>query len=261
VLDALERDLLALSPDHIAVTGDLINISLPVEFRGAAEWLDRLGPADKVTVIPGNHDAYVGVPWEQSWALWSAYMSSETSDRQVLMPTGSEDFPLVRYRGPMAIVGLSTALATAPGLATGKLGARQVMALEDHLHQLADQGLFRVVLVHHPPLAGSTKPRKSLVDAESFRRAIEVAGAELVLHGHNHRPEFGEIMGPKGPVPVVGVASASALPVRERPGAQYHVYELGRTDDVWALTMHIRVFDLHSGEFIDAGARKIAIPG
>ena len=261
VLDALERDLLNLSPDHIAVTGDLINISLPTEFRGAAEWLNRLGPAGKVTVIPGNHDAYIGVPWEESWALWSNYMSSETSDRRVIVPTGSDDFPLVRYRGPMAIVGLNTALPTAPGLATGKLGSRQLEALENQLRQLADQGLFRVVLIHHPPVAGAAKPRKSLVDAEAFRGVIEVAGAELVLHGHNHRSLFGEIAGPDGSVPVVGVASASALSVHDRPAAQYHVYELSRTDEVWALTMHVRAFDFQSGEFSDAGARKIAIPG
>lgn len=71
VLDALERDLDDQRPDHVAVTGDLVNISLPAEFANAAEWLGGLGRCERVTVVPGNHDAYVSVPWTQSWALWA----------------------------------------------------------------------------------------------------------------------------------------------------------------------------------------------
>jgi len=45
--------------DHIAVTGDLVNLSLPEEFPAARTWLNNLGPARDVTFVPGNHDAYV----------------------------------------------------------------------------------------------------------------------------------------------------------------------------------------------------------
>ncbi len=43
VLAALRRDLLALAPDHIVATGDLVNIALPAEFVQAAAWLRALG--------------------------------------------------------------------------------------------------------------------------------------------------------------------------------------------------------------------------
>ena len=58
-LDVITRDVKAAAADHIAVTGDLVNLSLPVEYAAARAWLDNLGPPHDVTVIPGNHDAYV----------------------------------------------------------------------------------------------------------------------------------------------------------------------------------------------------------
>ncbi len=59
VLDALVADVQAQTPDHIAVTGDLVNLALEAEFAPARAWLDGVGPPDRVTTIPGNHDAYV----------------------------------------------------------------------------------------------------------------------------------------------------------------------------------------------------------
>ena len=66
VLDALVADLREQAPDHVALTGDLVNISLPAEFVQAAAWLRELGDAAWVTVIPGNHDAYVKVKWHEA---------------------------------------------------------------------------------------------------------------------------------------------------------------------------------------------------
>ena len=58
-LARLVADLKAQQPDHIAVTGDLTNIAMHEEFENARRWLEELGPPDRVTAIPGNHDAYV----------------------------------------------------------------------------------------------------------------------------------------------------------------------------------------------------------
>ena len=81
VLDALVADLREQAPDHVAITGDLVNISLPAEFVQAAVWLRQLGTPDWVTVIPGNHDAYVEVKWREAWAHWSDYMCGDGADR------------------------------------------------------------------------------------------------------------------------------------------------------------------------------------
>src|SRR5438552_15712424 len=57
VLGAIVADLQAQQPDHIAVTGDLVNISLDAEFARAAKWLDTLGQPRDGTPTPGKHQA------------------------------------------------------------------------------------------------------------------------------------------------------------------------------------------------------------
>src|ERR1700682_2223316 len=59
VLDALVADIQAQRPDHIAVTGDLVNLALEAEFAPAQAWLESVGPPQQGTVISGTHDAYV----------------------------------------------------------------------------------------------------------------------------------------------------------------------------------------------------------
>ena len=65
VLDAMTRDLKSQSFDHIAVTGDLVNLALPEEYLRAQQWLQTLADPHDVTVVPGNHDVYVREAVEQ----------------------------------------------------------------------------------------------------------------------------------------------------------------------------------------------------
>lgn len=264
VLDALARDLGAFAPAHIAVTGDLVNISLPSEFPAAARWLATLGPADRVSVVPGNHDAYVAVPWSQSCGLWSAYMTSD-GDAAAIGPAGPDDFPFVRRRGPLAVIGLSSAVPTAPGLASGTLGGAQIERLARQLSNLGEEGLFRVVLVHHPAVEGNNPPRKRLTDAKALQRTISRHGAELVLHGHDHRCSVREIAGPTGPVPVVGVPSASALAHKTRPVAQYHLFDIApapeRSPGAWRVELRMRQYIAARERFESAGTRRLDLAG
>ena len=41
VLDALVADMQAQVPDHIAITGDLVNVALEAEFEPSRAWLER----------------------------------------------------------------------------------------------------------------------------------------------------------------------------------------------------------------------------
>ncbi len=59
VLDTLVSDIKTQAPDHIAVTGDIVNLALEAECAPARAWLEGVGTPDRVTAIPGNHDAYV----------------------------------------------------------------------------------------------------------------------------------------------------------------------------------------------------------
>ena len=109
---AIVADMHAQRPDHIAVTGDLVNISLDTEFARAARWLDTVGTPQDVTLTPGNHDAYVRHVAGHAAQHWGDFMRGDDG----------ADFPFVRRRGPVAIVGLTTSLPTGPFMATGRLG-------------------------------------------------------------------------------------------------------------------------------------------
>lgn len=58
-LEALVNDIHAKAPDHLTVTGDLVNLASGLEINKAAEWLRTVGPPATTSVVPGNHDAYV----------------------------------------------------------------------------------------------------------------------------------------------------------------------------------------------------------
>src|SRR3984885_8714430 len=82
VVDALMSDLQAQTPDHIAITGDLVNLALEAEFGPARAWLESVGTADRVTVVPGNHDAYVRATQDRFAQAWRDYLEGDDS------PTG-----------------------------------------------------------------------------------------------------------------------------------------------------------------------------
>jgi len=240
VLAALLADVAAHAPDHITVTGDLINIALPDEFDRARTWLERLGPPDRVSVVPGNHDATVAVPWDIGLGQWQPWMTGDES-----APQSASSFPFVRVRGPVAFIGISTAVPSPPLLAIGTVGARQAARLEEVLHDLARQDVFRVVLMHHPPMRVHGSERKALTDRQRFQEVLARAGAELVLHGHHHRDHVGYLPGLGGAViPVIGVPSASAAPVGRAQPARWIQFTVERQDaGCWRLAVLVRGYE------------------
>jgi 3',5'-cyclic AMP phosphodiesterase CpdA len=230
VLAAVVADMKAQSPDHIAVTGDLVNVSLDVEFEGAARWLDTLGLPKDVTLVPGNHDAYIRRA--SGWATqhWGEFMRGDDGSA----------FPFVRRRGPLALIGLTTSLPTGPFMATGRLGPEQLARLAEILIALAREPLFRVVLIHHPPIPNKRHYMKRLIDGPMLRAILAEHGAELVLHGHNHEQQLMWLDGPKGRIPAVGVPSASAIVSTHDEPAAYNLYRIGGAAGAWQCEMVAR---------------------
>ncbi len=224
VLDALIEDLHRIAPDQVVVTGDLTNVACEQEFKAARGWLERIGGPETVSVVPGNHDAYVKIPREISWDHWSEFLCSDPQ------PGGSglahDAFPTLRVRGAAAFVGLSSAKPTAVGLATGSLGGAQLARLERLLTELHDSTLCRILLIHHPLTPDAVSARRALTDAEALRAVLQRTGVDLVLHGHGHRTLIGAVEGPSGPIPVVGARSSSDVGHHPDKRAQYHLYDI-----------------------------------
>jgi 3',5'-cyclic AMP phosphodiesterase CpdA len=261
VLTALLRDLKAKRPDHIVVTGDLTHLGLPNEFREADQWLRSLGPPSDITVIPGNHDAYVATPWDTTFKCWVDYM---VSDETHLRPGsgGSFDatFPSLRVRDRTAIIGVSTARPCAPLFAVGTIGKKQLERVDAILEETRKQDLFRILLIHHPPALGAVGWRKRLTDGALFRSLVARHEVELVLHGHAHRTTFSELKTVAGRGLAIGVPSASTLSRKRYRRARYHICRLEPNPPGWDLVLSPRGYSPEADQFIEEKKRHWSLP-
>jgi 3',5'-cyclic AMP phosphodiesterase CpdA len=163
---------------------------------------------------------------------------------------GATDFPYLRRRGPLALIGLSSAVPTAWGMATGRLGKVQIGRLAEMLAALKQEPAFRIVLIHHPPVS-EAHPYKLLLDAAELKRAIATHGADLLLHGHDHLQMLNWLDGPDGTrVPAAGVPSASAAPGTSGNAAAYNLYNIDGRPGAWRCEMITRGVD-SSGAIIE----------
>lgn len=236
VLAKLVADIHAQHPDHIAVTGDLVNIALPAEFAQAAEWLKTIGTPHDVSLVPGNHDAYALSTRRHFARAWSDYLRGDEPIAAVA------DFPYVRRRGPLALIGVSTAVPTAPFMATGHLGHAQRAALNRILPRLAEEQLCRVLLIHHPLHSAPGRWTARLRDSAELIEVIKRHGVEMVLHGHDHRHATVWFEGPRSRIPAIGVPSASASSGGHHHPAAYNLFSIEQADNGWRITQRVRGF-------------------
>lgn len=233
ILDRITDDMLAAEPDHIALTGDLVNLALDKEIEMARLWLEGLGEPDAISVVPGNHDAYVPGALARVCGAWGAYMAGDGQPA----PRSRSGFPYLRVRGPVALIGLSSARATAPFLASGYFTEAQARRTARLLDETGAKGLFRILMIHHPPVRGATGPHKRLFGITRFQKMVRRHGAELVLHGHTHLPTVHRMDGPTGSVPVVGVAAAGQAHGGAKPPAHYNLFEIIGAPGAWQVRL------------------------
>lgn len=259
VMDLLLADIDAHDPDHRVVTGDLANIALPSEFEAGETFLRRVGPPDRVTLIPGNHDVLVPSAWEEGLARWRDWMAGDGAPASA---EGSGLFPALRIRGPVAFVGLNSGIPTPLGSAQGTLGPEQLATAERVLSDLGGKGLFRVVLVHHPVAEGVVKQRKALTDRAELRAVLKRAGAELLLHGHAHYAHMCSLPGPLGPIPSMTVPSASAVRHKHHDAARWTLVRVRREEGKgWRAEVTLRGLTADEAGFETLGRFDLLLAG
>jgi 3',5'-cyclic AMP phosphodiesterase CpdA len=240
LLDDLRVDLRAQSVDHLALTGDLSNVALAGEWRAALAWIDLSGvPPESVSVIPGNHDAYVEAAVKAGTfeRLFSAYQTTD------LRRADDALYPFVHLREEVALIGVSSAVATGDLGAWGEVGAAQLERLEAILRSPELEGKTRVVLIHHPPVLHKAGELRNLRDRQALAAVLARAGAELVLHGHDHEDQRAELPGPDGrPIPIIGAGSASYAGGPERR-SRYSIYEIEGGAIIWTSRVHDETSD------------------
>ncbi|MEW9804544.1 metallophosphoesterase [Mesorhizobium sp. ZMM04-5] len=234
VVGSITDDIEATLVDHLTVTGDLVNLALDAEIELARLWLETLGAPANVSVVPGNHDAYVPGAFDKVCRAWGPWMTGDGLNA----PVDRHSFPYLRVRGRVALIGVSSARATAPFMANGYFREDQSHRLGRLLDEAERRGLFRVVMIHHPPVRGAVAQHKRLFGIGNFQKTILRHGAELVLHGHSHDPTLYWIRGKRhSQVPVVGVAAGGQGIGGSHPAAQWNLIEISGDPGAWRLEL------------------------
>lgn len=232
-LELIMADMERQKPDHMAITGDLVNLATNLEIEAVTAWLTDAGKPEDISLVPGNHDAYVPGAYDKTTKAWYRYMRGDQGP--AVWDEDDHVFPYVRVRGNVAIIGCSTAVATPPFAASGYFGRRQARETVNLLRAAGEAGLFRVVMIHHPPIRGAASAHKRMLGIRRFGATIRAGGAELVLHGHTHLNTVYDLKGQITRVPVVGIASASQSPGGKKPPAGYNLFSISGEPGNWSV--------------------------
>jgi 3',5'-cyclic AMP phosphodiesterase CpdA len=253
IADAARASIIAEAPDHIAFTGDLINIAARAEFIQGAKWLQEFASPERLSFVPGNHDAYVEVPHQDGLRHFVPWMQS---DRHKL---GDPAFPYLRLRRNVALIGINSGCPQSYTKAGGTLGQQQLQDLAHQLEALGQQGFYRVVMIHHPALPNLAVQRKALTDAAALQDILKLQGVELVLHGHNHATMLNWLDTKSGPCPVIGVPSASMKGDGKHEASAWNMYRIRRHQSRWQTEMTTHTWNAAEQKFVGATSVVLAL--
>ncbi len=238
------REVSRAKLDHVVITGDLTNLALEQEFDAVRNLLEEeLGlAAENISVVPGNHDLYTrGAMRAQRFSKFFApFIGSDLPDLGAEIALGR--FPYVKLRGPLAIIGLSSAVPRPPLVASGELGSKQLDALEAILGHDEVKRRTPVVALHHP-LHNPPSRLKTLIeglwDADDLADALDHLPHGLVLHGHLHTRVQRHLRTRAGKVLSVGATSASLHHDDEHRMAGFNVYDFDGGGQLRSVEAHV----------------------
>jgi len=254
---AVAREIKRANVDHVVITGDLTNLALDQEFVAVRTLLETelaLRP-DQISAVPGNHDLYTrGAMRDQRFTKYfHDYVASDLPELCADIPLGR--FPFVKLRGPVAIIGLSSAVPRPPLMASGELGKPQLEALKRILVHPEVQKRTPVILLHHPihnPPSRMKTFVEGLWDADRLIAELSSLHRGLVLHGHLHARRQRAI----GGMMSIGATSASLHHDNEHKMAGFNLYEFDDAGALGAIEAH--VFDPAAESFHVEGVPLVA---
>jgi len=177
-LAPLAAAITELSPELVAVSGDLTQRARVREFHQAREFLDGL--ARPLIVVPGNHDVPLyDLATRLVDPLGRFYRLIDADPMPVF-----EDAEIV-------VIGLNTARSLGGQSGGGRLSRPQVLRAADRL-AAARAGTIKIVVTHHPFDVPPTHATHFLVGrAEMAMAEFARVGADLLLAGHLHVSHVG----------------------------------------------------------------------
>jgi 3',5'-cyclic AMP phosphodiesterase CpdA len=208
LVGAVERQVDELKPDLVVISGDFTQRAKTEQFREACEFLERLQRSGhEVLGVPGNHD----VPL---YDVLRRFLSPLARYRRFI---DDSLCPFVELPG-LAVLGINTARSLT--FKDGRINQDQVAFIRDTFAR-TPRDSFRVLVTHHPLFAleveGEMAP--AIGRQELALDAIQEAGVDLLLAGHNHHASShsaSDLVTRAGGALVVQAGTATSTRVREQ---------------------------------------------
>jgi 3',5'-cyclic AMP phosphodiesterase CpdA len=235
LVDAVERRADELKPDLVVISGDFTQRARTEQFREACEFLGRLRDHDhEVLGVPGNHD----VPL---YDVLRRFMSPLARYRRFIDGTLC---PFVELPG-VAVLGINTARSLT--FKEGRINRQQVDFIRETFSRTPPEAM-RVLVTHHPlfALKVGNDAGRAIGRQELALDAIEEAGVDMLLAGHNHHAssqEASDLVTRAGGALVIQAGTATSTRVREQEQS-FNVIDIVRR------TVAITVEAWKGGEFV-----------
>lgn len=241
---AIAKEITRAKVDHVVITGDLTNLALEQEFEATRRLLQEelhLDP-EQVTVVPGNHDLYTrgALRTKRFSTYFERFMESDLPDLAADLELGR--FPVVKLRGPLAIIGLTSAVPRLPLVSSGELGKKQIAALERILAHEEVRKRTPVIALHHPihnPPSWVETTLRGLWDARGLTDALARVERGLLLHGHLHFRVQRELPTQAGSMISVGATSASLDHLEAHKMAGFNLYDFDGAGKLSNIEAHV----------------------
>jgi 3',5'-cyclic AMP phosphodiesterase CpdA len=208
LVEAVEIRVDELKPDLVVISGDFTQRARTEEFREACQFLERLqNSGHEVLGVPGNHD----VPL---YDVLRRFLSPLARYRRFI---DDNLCPFVELPG-IAVLGINTARSLA--FKDGRVNQDQLTFIRETFSR-APREAFRILVTHHPlvalKVAGEVAP--AIGRQELALDAIEEAGVDMLLAGHNHHASSdsaSDLVTRAGGALVVQAGTATSTRVREQ---------------------------------------------
>lgn len=234
-----------LAPALAVLTGDLTQRATAAQFAETARFVRAL-PADRVLLLPGNHDLPLWAAWHRLWRPWRRWS-------QALGP----------WR-PQALSHAGWHVVVADSVRRwrhrrGEIDAAERARVVDRLHEAAP-GALRVVALHHPLVVRAPgEQAQRVIGADLAAAEWAGAGAALVLAGHVHDAFAQRLLLP--PAPLWAVQAGTALSSRQRHGRRPSVQVLQRAEEGRSVWLQRWAYDAAAGAYVEAAVQRLSLHG
>jgi 3',5'-cyclic AMP phosphodiesterase CpdA len=208
LVEAVERSINSLAPDLVVISGDFTQRARTEQFAEACRFLKRLQKSGhEVLGVPGNHD----VPL---YDVLRRFLSPLSRYRRFI---DDSLCPFVELPG-IAVLGINTARSLT--FKDGRINQDQVEFIRNTFARTST-GLFRILVTHHPlfALKVGEKMTPAIGRQGLALDAVQDAGVDLLLAGHNHQAEThwaSDLVTRAGGALVVQAGTATSTRVRDQ---------------------------------------------